>query len=260
VPGPARPARPAVRGTADRRQSWADAPILAKVSCQSGGRLAGRGEPAGRLLDGAARQAGERRPDRQLPGAGRHPQDQARDHRDAGEPVVRLLLRDLPGSGRHPDAPRGTGRVRARPRGGSATWSRTSTSASRPARRCCCRPTRPPTRPPSPPTSRAGPRARAARRHHPQAARAATTRTATTPNTATRSTTNAGGAPHESSRQRPRRGPARDLARDYLPEPGDQGWRPRRPRHSPGSPRPATRFTVCPAGPARSLPRLRTAG
>ena len=59
--------------------------------------------------DGAGRRTG------QLHGAVGHPQDQARDHHHAGEPVVRQLLRHLPRGGRHPDAPGGAHGLRAEP-------------------------------------------------------------------------------------------------------------------------------------------------
>ena len=45
----------------------------------------------------------------------RHPQDQARDHHHAGEPVVRQLLRHLSRRRRHPDEQRGADRLRAEP-------------------------------------------------------------------------------------------------------------------------------------------------
>jgi len=63
------------------------------------------------------RRAGQRRPVRLVHRAGRDSQDQARGHRDAGEPVVRLLLRDLSRHGRHPDEGRGADHVRPESRG-----------------------------------------------------------------------------------------------------------------------------------------------
>ena len=81
---------------------------------------------------------GQRGVRRQLHRPAWHPQDQARDHRDAGEPVVRQLLRHLPRSRRNPDEERQADRMRAEPERAAApgrtTTPRTSTGAARTVR------------------------------------------------------------------------------------------------------------------------------
>ena len=65
------------------------------------------------------RRACQRRTDRQLRRPGGHPQDQAHHRDPAGEPVLRLLLRDLSRRRRDPDEERRAHRLRERPQDGA---------------------------------------------------------------------------------------------------------------------------------------------